>query len=336
MSPARTNTTLILGASLALVMLATRPAAAQLNGENLLGDNGVKSGTQAAPGFYLSSLYFRSYTDTIKNAKGDRITFDPSQPANQTVNVIAPVFTYVSKGTIFGAHYGAMAVIPFANGELEAPAFGLTQTVSGNLTDVYIVPAQLGWHTSRADITTAFGFFAPTGKYTPGASDNLGKGMWSYEVSGGSTVYLDQKRSWSVATTAYWETHTKKDGTTDLAIGPATLTGIRVGQLMTLEGGAAKSFMHGAAHFGAAYYAQWKITPDDFGVTIPGAPEVGKHRVFGIGPDVTIPIATKSTLISLVNIRYFWEAGAEAKTQGQSLVMTMTFPVPGIKIPAAK
>src|SRR5262245_43140858 len=166
MSPARTKATLILSAALVLVTLATRPAAAQLNGENLLGDNGVKSGTQAAPGFYLSSLYFRAHTDTIKNANGERITFDPSQPANQTINVIAPVLTYVSKGTILGAHYGAMAVVPFANGELEAPAFGLSESVSGNLTDIYIVPAQLGWHMSRADITTAFGFFAPTGKYT--------------------------------------------------------------------------------------------------------------------------------------------------------------------------
>src|SRR5262245_18249056 len=169
MSPARTKATLILSAALVLVTIATRPAAAQLNGENLLGDNGVKSGTQAAPGFYLSSLYFRSQTDTIKNAKDDRITFDPTQPGSQTVNVIAPVFTYVSKGTFFGPYYGDMAVVPFAKGELEAPAFGLSQSVSGNITDLYIVPLQLGWHTSHADITTCFGFFAPTGKYTPGA-----------------------------------------------------------------------------------------------------------------------------------------------------------------------
>jgi hypothetical protein len=55
--------------------------------------------------------------------------------------------------------------------------------------------------------------------------------------------------------------------------------------------------------------------------------------VWGVGPDVTIPIATKTRLISLVNVRYLWEHGARLKTQGHSLLLTTTFPVGGIKIP---
>ena len=31
---------------------------------------------------------------------------------------------YVSKAKLFGANYGAMVVLPFANASLEAPAFG--------------------------------------------------------------------------------------------------------------------------------------------------------------------------------------------------------------------
>ena len=105
---------------------------------------------------------------------------------------------------------------------------------------------------------------------------------------------------------------------------------------MTLEGGVGKSFLHGAASVGVAYYAQWKTTSDNFGLSsavpqLSGVPE--HHRVFGVGPDVTIPIATKSRLISLVNVRYLWEQGAQLKTQGQSLTITTTFPVGGIRIP---
>jgi hypothetical protein len=48
------------------------------------------------------------------------------------------------------------------------------------------------------------------------------------------------------------------------------------------------------------------------------------------------PLATKSKLISLVNVRHFWETGAQLKTQGQSLVVTATFPVPSVKIPPTK
>ena len=323
----------VLIASFALATLAARPAFAQLNGENLLGDNGVKSGTQPMPGFYTGTLLYRFHTDTIKGADGRRITFDPNQPANETINVAAPLAVWVSKRTILGAQYGAMAVIPFANASIEAPAFGFSGGVDASIADIYVVPLQLGWHSSRADVTAAFGFFAPTGAYTAGSDENLGKGMWSYELSAGTTLYFDRQRTWSVATTAYWETHSKKEGTDGLAAGPTTLTGVRVGQLLSLEGGAAKSFLHGAAHLGVAYYAQWKITDDEFGIAPPpGAPGIARHRVFGIGPDVTIPIATKSRLVSLVNVRYLWEAGAEAKTQGQSIVITWTAPIPGIRI----
>jgi hypothetical protein len=45
------------------------------------------------------------------------------------------------------------------------------------------------------------------------------------------------------------------------------------------------------------------------------------------GPDVTLPVATKTKLIALVNVRYLWETGARIKTEGQSLVVTATFPV---------
>src|SRR6185436_7885116 len=103
----------------------------------------------------------------------------------------------------------------------------------------------------------------------------------------------------------------------------------KVGDLLTLEGGVGKSFLHGAASIGVAYYAQWKTTADDLGLSsqLSGVPE--RHRVWGVGPDVTIPIATKTRLISLVNIRYLWEQGARLKTQGQSLIVTTTVPVGG-------
>jgi hypothetical protein len=239
---------------------------------------------------------------------------------------------HVTTKKLFGANLGMMAVMPIANGSLDAPAFGLAEQAGTGASDLYVMPAQLGWHFARADAVAGLAFFAPTGRHAAGASDNLGKGMWSYEVSGGTTVYLDKARSLSVSTTAFWETHTRKEGA--LTIGGLKVEEAVVGQLLTLEGGVGKSFLHGAASVGMAYYAQWKLTGDEMRMS-PGAPVAipdERHRVLGIGPEVTIPIATKSTLISLVNLRYLWETGARMKTQGQSLVMTATFPVGGIRI----
>ena len=58
--------------------------------------------------------------------------------------------------------------------------------------------------------------------------------MWTYEPFVGATVYFDQKRTVSLATTAYWELHgNKKD------------TDVKVGQLLTLQGGLGKSYLGG-------------------------------------------------------------------------------------------
>jgi hypothetical protein len=116
------------------------------------------------------------------------------------------------------------------------------------------------------------------------------------------------------------------------------LGGVRVGDILTLEGGVGRQFEKGAAHAGVAYYAQWKLTADDFGNarTPPDGAILSKHRVFGVGPDVTMPIATKSEVLAFVNVRYFWEMGAEVKTQGQSLVASATFPLPSIALGKTK
>jgi hypothetical protein len=321
---------LVRAASAAALLCMAAPASAQLNGENLLGDTGVKNGTQPGPGWYVAGVYVFYDTDTIKRSDGSTLSLDPSQPGRQKLHAFAPAIIYVSHAKLLGANYGFMVVPPFANASLEAPGIGFSGELETGPADLYVLPLTLGWHLPRADVNAAAGFFAPTGRFTSGADDNIGKGMWSVELSAGTTIYLDEQKSVSVATSAFWESHTEKEGS-EILVGNTRLTGVKVGQLLTLEGGVGKSFLQGAMSLGVAYYAQWKLTHDEFGG--PLDPErLGKHRVYAVGPDVTIPLATKSTLIALVNVRYFWETGSRVKTEGQSLVVTATFPVPSVKI----
>ncbi|MGE0863162.1 MAG: transporter [Vicinamibacterales bacterium] len=322
---------MIAAVALAAVMAGATPARAQLNGENLLGDMGVKSGTQPEPGLYVSGIFYRYRADSIKDPKGNPIVFDPAGSGSQSINATVPLFYWVTPKKVLGANFAMMAVLPMASGGLEAPGLGLSEKAGFGLSDLYVMPAQLGWHFKRVDATAGVAFFAPTGRYASGASDNLGKGMWSYEVSGGATVYLDPKRTFSIATTAYWETHSKKSGT--LHVEGITLDDVKVGDLLTLEGGIGKSFLHGAASIGVAYYAQWKLTADQLSASSPLPGITDRHRVWGIGPEVTIPIATKTRLISLINVRYLWEQDARLKTQGQTLLITNTIPIGGVRIP---
>ncbi len=322
---------------LALVLLGSPPAFAQLNGSNILGDIGVDAATQPPPGFWVGGMYYHYRTDTIRKADGSKLVFDPNQPVKISVPAFAPMFQFVSKDTILGGHYGFLIAPGVTTASLEAPGFGLDLHTSTGPADTYIVPVQIGWHIQQADFVTAFGIWAPTGRYTAGGlTNNTGRGMWTYEASAGTTFFLDAERSWSAATAAYYETHGKKAGTA-FNIGPPNpiaLGGVRVGDILSLEGGFAREFEGGLAHAGVAYYAQWKLTDDDFGfpVTALDGTPLSKHRVFGVGPDVTMPIETKSMLIATVNVRYFWELGAQVKTEGQSLVLSASFPVPSLKI----
>jgi hypothetical protein len=316
----------ILAVVCGLTLLAA-PARAQLNGSHLLGDFGVQSGSQPQPGFYTAIIYLRYDTETIKDAGGNTVRPFPASPGSVAINAVAPLLWYVSHNKVFGANYGAFVAVPFANSSLEAPAVALSESVDTSFSDMLVRPLDLGWHAKRADVSAGFQFYPPTGQYERGGSDNIGKGMWTYEPFVGTTVYLDEKRTVSLATTGYWEFHSEKED-----------SNTRVGQILTLQGGAGKAFLGGGLVIGAAYYAQWKLTEDQLGqFVLPGGQEIdldarNKHKVFGLGPDVTLPVASKSKLFALVNVRYFWETGARMKTQGNNLLVTATFPIPSVTV----
>jgi len=317
-----------LGAFAAISLLQVPSAHAQLNGSHLLGDYGVLAGTQPAPGVYTALLYYRYSTDTIKGRNGQTVQPLPGQPGSIDLDAFAPLVVYVSRAKILGANYGAFVTFPFTNGVIEVPALSLGEKLGTKYTDMLIRPIELGWHSARADVTTGFQMYAPTGTYESGGSENSGKGMWTYEPYVGATAYFDEKKTVSASTTAYWEMHGEKKD-----------TNVTVGQIVTLEGGMGKSFLGGGVVLGAAYYAQWKITADTVGsFVLPGGGTVNptladaKHKVFAFGPDVTLPVASRTKLFALVTIRYLWESGATSKTQGSTLVVMTTFPIPSLNI----
>ena len=291
-----------------------RPAVAQLNGFNIKGDQGVKSGSQAPPGIYYGAPFYWYGTDTVKDEDGR--AFSTTGELNMFLG--GPLVNVVTTKKVLGGNYGFMAVFPFANVRAELPR--LDNNPAPGISDMYVQPFNLGWHTNRADVLAGYGFFAPTGRYAAGANDNTGLGMWGHEVFAGSTVFFDEKKAWHAATTGAIEFHSGKED-----------TDARVGTLFTLEGGLGRSFLMGAASVGLSYYAQWKLTED----TLIGFPALilqGKNRVAGLGPEVTIPIATKNTVYGFLTARYQWEMGARTTTQGDALNVLVVLPLKPIKV----
>ena len=295
---------------------------AQLSGHNTKGDFGLMSGTQAPPGLYVVPLYLYYAADTLRDGNGDR--FAPLRGGGSVdASALIAGLLWVSEKRILGGNYGFSIFPGVTNNALELPALASDSKTSTGLADIYIQPVILGWHTRRADFTAGLGIYAPTGDYDADSDSNRGLGMWSYEAFGGSTLYFGKAKTWHLAATAFYETHGKKDG-----------TDVRVGDILTIEGGFGKSFMEGAVSVGLAYYAQWKITDDDLGLGFipPGGPILGKHRVYGVGPEVSLPLASKSKLYGFLNLRYFWETGARTTLEGNTFLMTLTFPVPSIPL----
>jgi len=180
----------------------------------------------------------------------------------------------------------------------------------------------LGWHKERADFSAGVGIYAPTGDFEFGANDNVGLGMWTFELFGGTTVFLDRAKSWNLAAVASWETHGEKEGSDQ-----------QVGDIVTLEGGLGKSFAEGAVNVGVAYFGQWKVSSDDFGSELTSdlaaLLELDDHRVFGAGPEISFPIVAKQRLIASVSARYLFDFGSRSTTEGDTLYVGFTFPFGG-------
>jgi len=300
-----------------VVLSAANAVDAQLNGTHLKGDAGLDSGSQAPPGAYWGTLFYWYDTSRINNRFGDQLN------ANGSLNVFAGAgfISVVTNKKFLGADYG-FTLIPAVvqNASLDAPRFG--ENPGAGFGDINIQPVNLGWHTTRADVVAGFGIYVPTGRYTANNAngDNTGLGMWAFEPSIGTTVHLNEAKTWNASALASFEFNTTKRDTKQ-----------HVGDILTLEGGLGRSFLKGAAKAGVVYYAQWKLTDD----TLTGLPALlvqGKNRTTGLGPELTFPLATKNTLYGFFTFRYEWEVYARTTTQGNALVLSAVFPFKSVKL----
>ena len=296
----------------ALIFALPAPAAAQLNGQNIKGDAGLKAGSQAPPGGYVVGPLYWYSADAVKNRDGDTVL---RGSLDAFVGGIG--FNYVTTKKVGNATYGFLVVLPFANNRLQGTE--IDENPGSGLTDMYIQPINLGWHSKRADVTVGYGIYVPTGRYEDGASNNTGLGMWGHELLAGTTVYLDAARSWHAATMATLDFQSKKED-----------SDTEVGNILNLEGGVGRDLLKGAASVGLSYYATFKLS-DDRIEGLPGILIRGKNRVAAFGPEVTLPLAAKKTLYGFATVRYQWEFGARTTTEGGAWNVLVTFLLKPIK-----
>ena len=306
---------------IAIVMLLAllclpRVASAQLNGQNIKGDAGLKSGSQAPPGAYVAVPLWFYTADEVKNRNGETVLSGKLDAA-----VFGAALNVVTPKKLLGANYGFLVVLPWANNRVQG-AEDFDSNPGVGLTDMYVQPINLGWHTPRADVILAYGLYLPTGRYENGADNNTGLGMWAQEFLAGTTLYLNPARSLHAATTATFNVQSKKrDSNT------------KVGNILNLEGGAGADFLGGGLTAGLAYYGTFKVSDDQFDSPLAQLLIRGRNRVWGLGPEVTLAIAANKTVYGFVTVRYQWELAARTATQGAAWNILATFPLKPIRLP---
>jgi hypothetical protein len=134
----------------------------------------------------------------------------------------------------------------------------------GGLADLWVQPIGLGWHLKRADLQVSEGLMLPTGRYTPGASDNVGTGYFGNHLMTGTTVYITKNKGTSANLFTDWEVHGARAGTngTNKTPGQAFTMEWGLGQVLPLK----KNFSQ-LLQIGLIGYDQWQVTAN--GGTVP-------------------------------------------------------------------
>jgi len=289
-----------------LVWLVATSAQAQNRGVYPLGLSAINSGVSPEPGLtYNNSFLFYSRSEQ-KGGNGEVVA-----TGQQSVLLDMNTLVWASNGEMAmlgGARFSSAVTIPIANNSLSSSTQGAISG-GGGLGDLYFQPVILAWRNERADIRGIFGFLAPTGKFTAGASDNVGNGYWTPVIAAGETFYLSEDQATTLSAFEMYEFHSTQSG-----------THIHPGETFDLDYSLMRAFTFPDSRLqvGLVGYGAWQTTAKT-GPEITPAQEAQRYRVnsLGVGLNFVLP-ARKVTL----SFKYFDEFSNQWTYQGYSVQLS--------------
>lgn len=321
-----------------LLLTVSSSVFAQQKPQWMPGQMGLNAGILPSPGFTYVNLTINYDAGTFNGPKGDAI------PVSGTYNVwaVEDIFFYVFDGKVFGGNYGMMVMFPTpATGSLDADITNpnlpnlSAAAGGGGLADLWIQPFSVGWHLKRADLQVMDAFMVPTGRYNPGASNNVGTGYIGNHLQTGTTLYITKNKGTSANLFTDWEVHGARQGAnnTSKTPGQAFTDEWGLGQVLPL-----KKNMSQLLQVGVIGYDQWQITAN--GGTFPLTGPLGNtvilpanilpyYSVHAVGGQLNyIHPATKLVLF----FKYEHEYKSSSHTLGDTIVFggnwTLSIPKP--------
>lgn len=288
---------IILTVSLGLLLLcatASSPAQAvpPLRGVYSPGFTATNSGVMPEPGL--------TYANTFMDYSFDQVDCPICGNIPSKINVAlfadVNVFLWVSKKKLLGANYALVAGLPFTNSSLSLAGLG-TIGGGGGFADSFYQPFTLGWHLKRADVMAAYAFFAPTGKYSTGATDNTGAGHWTNAPTAGETFYLTKNKATSFSSYQMWEFHTTQEQT-NIHPGQTLDVDYSLTQILPLE-----KNMHTLLQAGLAGYGQWQVTDNGGPGVNPNVP--AHYAINGIGGAANVLLPARKVTLGVKLMKEF-------------------------------
>jgi hypothetical protein len=192
-----------------LLLVPPFPAHAQSRGVYPLGMSSTNSGITPPSGFTYSNQLLFYYRNESKDQNG---ATKPVTGSNAVVMDMNSIIWVSTRAFLGGAHYSAIATLPFAKNDLTSDING-NISGGGGFADSYYVPFILGWNKEHISLRLLYGFLAPTGRYASDASNNVGSGYWTNAISSGQTFSLTRSKTWALSTFEMYEFHTTQEGT---------------------------------------------------------------------------------------------------------------------------
>ena len=152
---------------------------AQQKGQWVPGQFGLNAGVIPDPGITYGNIALNYSASQLNNSNGDGF---PGFNGTYSFWVDENIIYYVPNHKFLGGYFMPYIALNYANGELVANITGTNLGTGGGgsgFADTYVQPLNIGWHfRKRVDFVVGYAFSAPTGRYTQGASDNVGSGYW--------------------------------------------------------------------------------------------------------------------------------------------------------------
>lgn len=286
------------------------------------------------PGFYGALYNYFYSTDTLKDRDGDKVgtLSRTGQSGTTTVTVepdvdvyaLAPVLVWASPWKVLGARYGALLAPSFADNSAQVSLSlarsgrfrdtGITTSLDTDtgfgVGDLLVYPVFLGWSGKHYDASATYGFYAPTG------DDGISLEFWTHQFQVAGAWYPFENRGTAVTVAGTYEIQTEMEDK-DLTPGDRFSLNWGVSQYLPLT-----KDQKWLAELGVSGYGQWQVEKDS-GSDVPTILNTqlnAKDEVYAAGLQVGLTyVPWKAGL----TVHYQWEFGAEARFEGENLVVSL-------------